>query len=72
MVKAAPGHDPLLRRPFSVFEILRDADGRATGVSLLIKRIGVSTSLLYDARRGDTIDVPRPARSAVHARRRPG
>ena len=29
MVKAATGHDPLLRRPFSVFEVLRDADGHA-------------------------------------------
>ena len=25
MVKAGRGHDPLLRRPFSVFEVLRDA-----------------------------------------------
>lgn len=55
MVKAAGGHDPLLRRPFSVFEILRDANGRPTGLSLLIKRIGVSTALLYDARPGDRI-----------------
>jgi dihydroorotate dehydrogenase electron transfer subunit len=55
MVKAAAGNDPLLRRPFSVFEILRDARGRATGISILIKRIGPSTSLLYDARVGDTI-----------------
>ncbi|MFN7915860.1 MAG: dihydroorotate dehydrogenase electron transfer subunit [Vicinamibacterales bacterium] len=55
MVKAAAGHDPLLRRPFSVFEILRDHDGRATGLSILIKRIGPSTRLLYDAKVGDTV-----------------
>ncbi len=55
MVKAATGHDPLLRRPFSVFEILRDDTGSATGVSLMNKRIGVSTRLLYDARIGDPI-----------------
>lgn len=55
MVKAAPGHDPLLRRPFSVFEVLRDAGGHATGVSILVKRIGASTRLLYDARVGDTV-----------------
>ena len=55
MVKAAPGQDPLLRRPFSVFEILRDGSGRATGLSILVKRIGPSTTLLYDAREGDTI-----------------
>jgi dihydroorotate dehydrogenase electron transfer subunit len=38
-----------------VFEILRDASGRPTGVSILVKRIGPSTSLLYDARAGDTV-----------------
>jgi hypothetical protein len=27
MVKPGRGHDPLLRRPFSVFEILREPDG---------------------------------------------
>ncbi|MGE3959759.1 MAG: dihydroorotate dehydrogenase electron transfer subunit [Vicinamibacterales bacterium] len=55
MVKLAHGHDPLLRRPFSVFEILRDADGRPTGISILVKRIGPSTRLLYDARVGDVV-----------------
>src|SRR3954453_9172495 len=55
MVKAGSGYDPLLRRPFSVFEILRDANGQPTGVSILVKRIGASTRLLYDARVGDTI-----------------
>ncbi|OLD21092.1 MAG: hypothetical protein AUJ01_02870 [Acidobacteria bacterium 13_1_40CM_3_65_5] len=54
MIKAnAPAlNDPLLRRPFSVFEILRGADGTRTGISILSKRIGVSTQLLYDARPG--------------------
>jgi dihydroorotate dehydrogenase electron transfer subunit len=55
MVKTAAGHDPLLRRPFSVFEILRDAGGTPTGISLLNKRIGVSTRLLYAARPGDRV-----------------
>ena len=56
MVKTAPGLDPLLRRPFSIFEILRDASGAPVGISLLNKRVGVGTSLLYDARDGDRID----------------
>ncbi|PYQ93788.1 MAG: hypothetical protein DMF95_20135 [Acidobacteria bacterium] len=56
MVKARTGFDPLLRRPFSVFEILRDTRGTATGLTLLSKRIGMSTSLLYDAREGQRID----------------
>jgi dihydroorotate dehydrogenase electron transfer subunit len=55
MVKAGRGHDPLLRRPFSVFEALRDRDGRATGISLLNKRIGVSTGLLYAAEPGSRV-----------------
>lgn len=55
MVKAARGHDPLLRRPFSVFEVLRDASGAPTGVSILSKRVGASTSLVYDARPGDRV-----------------
>jgi dihydroorotate dehydrogenase electron transfer subunit len=49
MVKAGLGHDPLLRRPFSIFEILRDSSGARAGISLLNKRIGPSTSLVYAA-----------------------
>jgi dihydroorotate dehydrogenase electron transfer subunit len=47
--------DPLLRRPFSVFEVLRSGDGTPTGITLLSKRIGPSTALLYDARPGQRI-----------------
>jgi len=53
MVKAAAGLDPLLRRPFSVFEILRDSSGTLTGISILSKRIGPSTTQIYHARPGD-------------------
>jgi dihydroorotate dehydrogenase electron transfer subunit len=56
MLKPGAGADPLLRRPFSVFEILRDARGAATGLTILSKRIGVSTTLLYDAREGQRVD----------------
>lgn len=55
MVKASNGADPLLRRPFSVFEILRDQQGTPTGLSILSKRIGTSTRLLYDARPGQIV-----------------
>ncbi|MGE3706725.1 MAG: dihydroorotate dehydrogenase electron transfer subunit [Vicinamibacterales bacterium] len=60
MIKARPGVDPLLRRPFSVFELHRDASGAATGFSILNKRVGVSTALLYDARVGQTVMVLGP------------
>jgi dihydroorotate dehydrogenase electron transfer subunit len=52
MVKPSRSADPLLRRPFSIFEILRDANGLPTGLSILNKRIGVGTRLLYDAEPG--------------------
>jgi dihydroorotate dehydrogenase electron transfer subunit len=52
MVKPSRGLDPLLRRPFSIFEILRDASGSPTGISILNKRIGVGTRLLYDLEPG--------------------
>ena len=49
MVKPSASADPLLRRPFSIFEVLRSAHGLPTGISLLNKRVGVGTRLLYDA-----------------------
>jgi dihydroorotate dehydrogenase electron transfer subunit len=52
MLKASPGFEPLLRRPFSVFEILRDDRGAPTGITILSKRIGIGTGLLYDVRAG--------------------
>lgn len=52
MVKPSRGMDPLLRRPFSVFEILRNADGAPAGITLLNKRVGVGTNLLYEVEPG--------------------
>lgn len=60
MVKAVPSLDPLLRRPFSLFEVLNDAAGTPVGFSILNKRIGVSTRQLYDARPGDRVSVLGP------------
>src|SRR6185295_12644230 len=48
------GSDPLLRRPFSVFEILR-RDGAIDGLTLLSKRVGVTTRMLLDAVEGDIV-----------------
>lgn len=55
MVKPTSGCDPLLRRPFSIFEIVHDASGAGTGITLLNKRVGTGTTLLYSARPGDRI-----------------
>jgi len=54
MVKPGRGVAPLLRRPFSVFEILR-TNGRLDGLTLLSKRIGVTTQMLFDAVEGDIV-----------------
>ena len=40
MLKASRGMDPLLRRPFSIFEVLRDDRAFPTGITVLNKRIG--------------------------------
>jgi len=53
MVKPAVGLDPLLRRPFSIFELVRDAAGNVRGISLLNKHVGIATAMLYDAQAGD-------------------
>lgn len=60
MVKPQPGTDPMLRRPFSIFEVLRDSSGTITGLSLLNKRVGIGTGLLYAAKPGDTVMVLGP------------
>ncbi len=60
MVKCSDGLDPLLRRPFSIFELIRDEDGRDVGVSILNKRVGVGTARLHDVRAGDRLSVLGP------------
>jgi len=60
MIKTSGGQDPLLRRPFSIFEILRDADGRPTGVSIFNKRIGLGTTLLSRIEPGTRLPVLGP------------
>jgi dihydroorotate dehydrogenase electron transfer subunit len=54
MVKPGRGFTPLLRRPFSVFEILRE-EGRVIGLTLLSKRIGMTTQMLFDVVDGDVV-----------------
>ena len=55
MVKPTDAGDPLLRRPFSIFEVLRGAGGAVTGISILNKRAGRSTRRLYDLEAGDFV-----------------
>ncbi|MFM8534694.1 MAG: dihydroorotate dehydrogenase electron transfer subunit [Acidimicrobiia bacterium] len=55
MVKPTGVTDPLLRRPFSVFEVLRNDAGDVIGVSILNKRAGRSTKRLYELDPGDVV-----------------
>lgn len=55
MVKPGSGSDPLLRRPFSVFEVLRDNTQRITGMSLLNKQVGVTTRTLFKLSPGERL-----------------
>ena len=52
MLKTSRGMDPLLRRPFSIFEVLRNSDGSPRGITILNKRIGTGTGLLYEIESG--------------------
>jgi dihydroorotate dehydrogenase electron transfer subunit len=56
MLKASRGMDPLLRRPFSIFEILRHDDGTPQGITILNKSIGKGTSLLYGVEPGARLE----------------
>ncbi len=60
MIKTKPGLEPLLRRPFSIFEIVRSANGEPQAISILNKRIGVGTGQLFDVRGGDRLEVLGP------------
>lgn len=55
MVKQELPLEPLLRRPFSVFEVLRDASGRVSGISLLNKVVGDVTGMLYAIEPGERL-----------------
>lgn len=56
MLKTSRGMDPLLRRPFSIFEVLRHDDGSPRGISILNKRIGKGTALLYEIEPGARLE----------------
>jgi len=55
MVRPEGMTETLLRRPFSVFEVLRDPQGAPTAISILNKRAGRTTNRLYEAEPGDRI-----------------
>ena len=54
MVKGSLPSDSLLRRPFSVFEVLRE-NGRIAAISIFNKRAGRNTSALYALDAGEKV-----------------
>src|SRR5262245_52809998 len=55
MVKPAGFGETLLRRPFSVFEVVRDGGAAPSAISILNKRAGRTTNRIYDLEPGDRI-----------------
>lgn len=51
---------PLLRRPFSSFDILKDVRGKPTGVSILGHVVGQGTRMLSRMNEGDSIHINGP------------
>src|SRR3954470_8182012 len=60
MIKTSRGQDPLLPRPFSIFEVLRDDAGQPAGISIFNKRIGAGTTLLSRVESGMRLAVLGP------------
>ena len=54
MVKASVMADSILRRPFSVFEVIRDND-RISAISIFNKRAGRNTRALYALEAGQRV-----------------
>jgi dihydroorotate dehydrogenase electron transfer subunit len=53
MVRTSGCEAPLLRRPYSVFDLVRDGSGEPIGFSILNQRVGMGSGLLFSARPGD-------------------
>ena len=67
MVRVSDGHSPLLRRPFSVYDVF-DATGRssfsAAGIEILYKVVGEGTALMSSWVKGHEVDILGPLGAA--------
>lgn len=57
MIRPQQGSDPLLGRPFALFDVCRDELGNVTGVEFGFVRVGKLTSLMAGWRAGDRVSV---------------
>jgi dihydroorotate dehydrogenase electron transfer subunit len=61
------GENPLLRRPFTIFNIHRHArSGKPAGLELLVKDVGTGTHKLVQARHGQMLDCLGPQGRGFH------
>jgi dihydroorotate dehydrogenase electron transfer subunit len=57
MIRAGTGNDPLLGRPFALYDVVRDASGAPTAVDVVYLVIGRGTAALAACRPGDRLPV---------------
>jgi dihydroorotate dehydrogenase electron transfer subunit len=57
MIRPATGSDPLLGRPFALFDVYYDADGTPAGVEFGFVIVGKLTSLMSHWRTGDQVSL---------------
>ncbi len=56
-VGANSGYDPLLGRPFALYDVIRDASGTATALDVVYLVIGRGTRALSERKPGDAVSV---------------
>ncbi len=63
MLKASRGHDPLLRRPFGIYNVIGAKPGSALkgrGIEVLYRVVGRGTEILSTRKPGESVDVLGP------------
>ncbi len=57
MLRLANGSDPLLGRPFALYDVVRGEGGRPIGIDVVYLVVGKATRRLAELRPGDRLDV---------------
>lgn len=57
MIRAGTGNDPLLGRPFALYDVVRDSSGAATALDVVYLVVGKGTAALSSCRAGDRLPV---------------
>ena len=68
MIRPAKGSDPLLGRPFALFDIYCDASGKPAGVEFGFVKVGKLTSLMSQWSAGDEVSIWGPLAMAFRSR----